>query len=299
MTKLKRDAAFWARRMRMSRVRTWAIIEGTHHDAPYYESALVSGAKTTTTVLEAEDILVDGIAAGGKVHALKVFSELDRLNALQQENRQTKIDVIVFVDRDDDAFLNRMITHPNLHYTLNADVESDIVSAADLQTAVAHSYSIPRADGVKFTPSAPHESLASRWAEWIILRLASAACEWSDTRFAQPSQVNVPRFSDTVDTDVVNRISDRVRKASTQWDTEYSRARAFLESEQRVGRHGAHVKGKWLAPFILHEVEKAMRPFRAINQVKSSTLLVSCLGTIDFERLWAARFARLDVLLTR
>jgi len=296
---MRRDAAYWARRIRMSTVRTWAIVEGSHYDTPYYEGVLTHGANTTTTPLEAEDILIDGLSAGGKAHSLKVLSALRDLGALQQENRRTKIDVIVFVDRDDDDFLNKIVVDPHLHYTSNSDVEADIVAGADLVTAIARSYSIPRSESETYTPATPHESLATRWAEWITLRLASAACEWSDTRFAQPSSINVPKFEQSVDASLVEGICGRVRAASPSWDVEYERAKTFMRAEERSGRHGLHVKGKWLAPFISHEVERQMSPIRAVNAVNANSFLASCLGTIDFPLLWSLRFGRLQGLLSR
>ncbi|QIS38951.1 hypothetical protein [Clavibacter capsici] len=288
--------------MKMGRSRVWAVVEGVHHDTPYYEGLLVDGAGVgSVEFLQASDFEVDGVSSGGKSHALKVLEALDAVNGLSQENKETKIDVVIFVDRDDDEYINAIVEHAHLHYTAASDVEAEIIYQSNLPQAVARAFSIPRADAIEIysrTPE-PARALANAWSEWIAMRLASVECEWSDTRFAQASQINVPKYG-PVDRARVVSICSRVRAQVQSWDVMV--LDASLHVSEMIRRGNAHqlVKGKWLAPYIIQDIKAQFAGTRQLPAVSSAQILTACLMTIDFAQVWTRSYkTRMEPVLSR
>jgi hypothetical protein len=284
----------------MSRARVWAVVEGKNHDTPFYEGLLADGGGVAAVeFVRAEDIEVDGVAAGGKSHALKVFQALQGTGGLQQENKETKVDVLFFLDRDDDEYVGSLIEDDHIQYTHFADVEAEIVNQANLSAAISRAFSVSRTEAASHAPESPASDLASRWSEWIALRLASADCGWSDTRFAQPSGINVPRYG-SVDVARTGPICKRVQDECPGWDEALERARGHVSSASEAGESARLVKGKWLPPFIVHLVVQSFGRERSLPSVDSAHLLTACLTTIDFSAVWARRYAnRLAPVLNR
>lgn len=275
----------------MSRARVWAVVEGSNHDVPFYEGLLTDGAGITTVeFVSADDIEVGGVAAGGKLHALKIYETLNAVGGLRQENKATKVDVVFFLDRDDDDYLGLLVESEHVQYTHFSDVEAEIVMHSDLARAVARAFSVSRLDAVAHTPEQPDSDLAARWAEWIALRLASGECKWSDTRFAQPSSINVPRYGG-VDVTRIDPICERVRRASPEWDEALERARAHVAGASFRGDSGRLIKGKWLPAFIVHLITQSFGSGRSLPRVGSAHLVTACLMTIDFRAVWHKRYA--------
>lgn len=300
MTKLKRDARAWAARIRMSSARIWAVVEGTHHDVPFYEGVLTDGAGISDVeFVQASDIEVDGTSAGGKIHALKLHDLLENVGGLEQENKSTKIDVLFFLDRDDDEYLGKLNPSAHISYTYFADVEAEIVIQSDLAAASSRAFSISRAEANGLVPPEPAVLLADLWTQWIALRLAAGECEWSDTRFAQPSSINVPLYG-SVDASRLTPICARVRLAHPDWDEAVGRAETFVSTLRSTGDHQRLVKGKWLPSFIISKINKSVDPDRKLPSVSSAQLITICLLCIDFTLLWKERYAdRFDALLSR
>lgn len=299
MSKLKRDVSVWAKRIRMSKTRLWAIVEGKNFDTPFYEGLLHDGGGISATLLECEDIEVDGVAAGGKNHGLKIIDRLASLGALEQQNNSTKIDVVFFADRDDDDYTSSMSSNSHVAYTQHADVESEIVAWSNLALTTAHAFSIPREEATAATNEDYHATLGDIWLEWITLRLSSAAVGWSDTRFSHESQVNDPKYG-PIDQLRVNKLCARVAGARSGWANELNRARQQMQQEQATSIHRYRVKGKWLAPFIVARVSDSLSAQRVPVRVHPTTYMASCLTHVDFDKCWNATYRpRLEPLLSR
>lgn len=300
MTKMKRDVVVWAKRIKMSRARLWAVVEGANHDTPFYEGLIADGAGLDAVeFVRAEDIEVDGISAGGKSHSLKIFKVLDDIGGLHQKNKATNVDVVFFVDRDDDAYLGTLVNNEHVHYTHHADVEAEIINHADVPAAISRAFSVSRADAARHAPGNPSLELATKWAEWIAMRLAAADCGWSDTRFAQPSGINVPRYGE-LDESKSAPICDRVQEHSPGWEAALERARAFVANAADQGESERLVKGKWLAPFVIYLVGQSLATERSVPRIEASHLVTACLMSVDYGTVWADRYAeRFGPILNR
>lgn len=276
----------------MSRARIWAVVEGPNHDTPFYEGLLTDGAGINSVeFVRAEDIQVKGKSAGGKSHALKVLHALEEVGGLQQENKETKIDVIFFLDRDDDDYLGSLVENDHVQYTHHADVEAEIVNYAKLSEAIARAFSVSRAEAASHVPVNPACDLAASWSEWIAFRLASGECEWSDTRFAQPSKVNTPLYG-VVDENLTGPICKRIKEGNPRWDGALERARVYVARASASGESERLVKGKWLPSYIMHVVEQGLGRERLLPKVDAAHFITSCLFTIDFTSVWNGRYAQ-------
>lgn len=291
MSKLKRDVHAWAIRMRMSRMRIWGVVEGVKHDVPFYESLLVEGAGIQRVeFVHASDIEVDGVSAGGKSHALRLFRILSENDNLIHLNRETRVDVLFFLDRDDDYYLGVQQEQSHLHYTRTADVEAEIFANADLPVAVSGTFSISRTVAAAHTPSDPASELATIWAEWIALRLASGECGWSNVRFAQSSTVNVPLYG-SVDEARVQSICETASEARPGWHDALTRARDHVNLRCSHGEAGELVKGKWLPPYLIERISRRLHVEHHLPKVHSAQLITACLMSIDFRALWLDQYA--------
>jgi len=283
----------------MSRSRLWVIIEGKTHDAPFYENLLRDGAQQTVTFLEAEDLEVDGVAAGGKAHGLKVIDRLGALGALEQQNKRTKIDFVLFADRDDDDYRGTLRQDAHVVYTRHADVEAEILAWADLARTTAQTFSVPRMAAAGATRKNYHRTLADLWETWITLRLTSVAVGWSDTRFAQESLINAPKYG-PADPALVQRVTARAAHENANWGVELQRAKHQFEAEQQSGAHGRRVKGKWLSPFIVNEVKEKLAANRKPVQVHATTYISSAIAHVNYARCWSVVYKpQLRVILAR
>lgn len=300
MSKLKREVHAWAKRVRMSRSRVWAIVEGSSNDVPFYETLLVEGAGVTEVeVLQASDLQVDGVSAGGKTHALKLMRALREVNGLQQTNKVTKIDVVFFLDRDDDEYLGKLVDNDHVLYTTHADVEAEIIAHSALKSAVSRTFSVSRAEAQSLTPINPMGDLAERWAEWIALRLASGECQWGDTRFSQISKINRPKYGE-VESALVVQVCNRVaEECAERWEPAVERAREHVASSLRSGDGNLLVKGKWVPEFIISQVLKAADSERNLPKATTAQLLTACLLCVDFRSAWSGYATRLAPILTR
>lgn len=300
MTKLKRSVEAWVKRVRMSRFRVWAVVEGASRDVPFYESLLVQGAHCdSVSVIQASDLEVDGSCSGGKSHSLKIFRALQGLNGLEQENNATIIDVIFFLDRDDDDYLGLLETDPHVAYTSHADVEAEIASHTCLQAAVAHAFSISRTDAERAIPGSAISDLANIWSEWIALRLAAEECDWGGARFAQSSKINVPKFGE-VDPELQVKVCTEITKEDPDgWRDALERARAHVFGLMASGKGARLVKGKWLTEYIAHLVASDFSGERPVPKVSRDQFMSTCSVSVDYEKVWVAYQGQLDQVLAK
>ncbi|WHE36411.1 hypothetical protein [Microbacterium sp. BDGP8] len=288
MTKLKRDARAWVHRVKMGKARLWAVVEGKEFDTPYYERLLSESIEGEVRIMRAEDLVVDGVSAGGKSHVKKVFDLFESQGALTQRNNNTRIDVMFFMDRDDDEFLSKLVNNDHVHYTTHADVEAEIVAYADHAEAVSIAFSLPRTLARRIPLADSMSELAQLWEEWITLRIASARAEWSDTRFAQKSGINVP-LDGPVDQDRVDAICARVVTACPNWEDIRGEAARHYASKQLSGEAQHLVKGKWMPWLLIRKVRAGVSDPRSLPTVSESYLLGILLANIDFKADWAEK----------
>lgn len=300
MSKLKRDVHSWARRIKMSRSRVWAVVEGMNHDIPFYEALLVEGGGVNGVgILQASDLEIDGSSAGGKAHALKLMQALKETGSLSQENLSTKIDVVFFLDRDDDEYLGQLVNEPHVVYTRNADIEAEIVYHSSLPTVLSRTFSLPRAEASDVSSEKVMNQLANRWSEWISLRLASGECKWSDTRFAQPSQINSGTYG-PVNDDLVRKICSRVVAARPDtWPPALEQARRHVHQSIRRNEGARLIKGKWVANYVVHLARQKYGQERKLPSVSGAQLMSACAMSVDFDRAWISYKSQLQPLLSR
>lgn len=286
VTKLKRDARAWVHRVKMGKARLWAVVEGKDFDTPYYERLLSPITGEGTRIMLAEDLEVDGTSAGGKTHVLKIFKLFESESALRQENKATAVDVMFFLDQDDDSFTQKMVTNDHVVYTEHADIEAEIVARSNPAEAVSIAFGLPREVAAGIDMGSLLRDLAEMWDRWIILRLASAKAEWSDTRFAQKSRINVPMHG-AVDDSRVDAICARVVAACPDWETLYSEAEKYFANAKSVGQHGHLVKGKWAPWLLIKRVRDSVPTGRGLPTVGEAYMLGALLMSIDFSAQWA------------
>lgn len=286
MTKLKRDARAWVHRVKMGKARLWAVVEGKDFDTPYYERLLTPVVGDRTRIMLAEDLEVDGTSAGGKTHALKIFKLFESEGALRQENKATAVDVMFFLDKDDDSYTQKTVISDHVVYTEHSDIEAEIVARADPAEAVSVAFGLPREVASGIEMGSLMRDLAEMWDRWIILRLASAKAGWSDTRFAQKSRINVPMHG-PVDDARVDTICARVIAACPDWKTVYSEAEEYFADAKSAGQHGQLVKGKWVPWLLIKRVRDSAPTGRSLPTVGEPYLLGALLMSIDFAAQWA------------
>lgn len=284
----------------MSRARAWGIVEGSNHDVPFYESLLIEGAGIEhVEVIQASDLEVDGSSAGGKAHALKLKSALESSGSLEQENLSTKIDVIFFLDRDDDEYHGELSKDTHVAYTHYADVEAEIVAHSSLPTAISRTFSLTRRESQTFAAASLMEQLTNIWSEWISLRLASGECGWSDTRFSQPSQINFPAYG-PVDDALVHKVCAGIEKACpSTWPPAVGRAKKHVKAEIEADCGARLLKGKWIASFVIHTVKHTLEDSRKLPTVSVAQLMAACSMSVDYTRVWYAYSVQLGTVLSR
>lgn len=298
MSKLKRDVQAWAQRIKMSRYRLWAVVEGKNHDTPFYESLLTDGGGIEAIgVLQARELEIEGSSAGGKQHALKLLRSLKEAGSLSQRNSTTKIDVVFFLDRDDDEYLGQLVNDPHVVYTRNADIEADVVYYCSLPKVLSKTFSLTREEAAFVSSEKAMNQLAEKWSEWISLRLAAGECKWSDLRFSQPSKINSPIFG-PVDDEKVHDVCSRIElECPNAWPPAVEKARktvhAALESNS-----GAHlVKGKWLANYVINETRRKYAKEKELPAVSNAQFMSACSMGVDIQEAWRWYEAQLRPLL--
>lgn len=298
MTKLKRDVHSWAKRVRMSRTRVWALVEGSKNDVPFYEALLIAGSgNDRVEVIRASDIKVNEVSAGGKQQAVKIMQTLHETGELQQENKATKIDIVVFLDRDDDNYLGTLVENPHVIYTEHADVEAEIVAYSTLPVAVSETFSLSRTEARACTPAAPMHDLAGRWAEWIALRLAASEVKWGGARFSQSSSVNRPRYG-SLEAEYFDSICSQISMERDDWEPALVRAREYVSDHLKSGQGSLLVKGKWMPEFVVSRVRAAAESSVKLEATHMH-LLTACRMSIDFESVWRKYEGKLGPLLSR
>lgn len=282
----------------MSKSRVWAYVEGSNHDIPFYESLLVKGAGLdvkSVQVLKADDIEVEKSPAGGKTRVLQIMNLVRDSNSLQMSNNHTKIDVIFFVDRDDDDYLDKRVDCSHVIYTDHTDVEAEIVAHSSLEIAVAEIYSLATVEAVSLTPRDPMQDLAERWAEWIAFRLAFSEVGWGG-RFSRASTINRPSYG-SLDKSSMDAICSEIAEKGIDWEAAFERAQGFVESVIRAGNGALLVKGKWMPEFVRHRVREASD--RNLPKPTNAHLITACRMTIDYEAVWSSYEPSIKPLLAR
>lgn len=289
--KLLRSAEVWFQRIKMGRARLWAVVEGKEFDTPFYEQLAERAAGgSRIEILLAEHLSVDGASAGGKGHAKKIYELGKQRNALHQVNRASPIDVVFFLDSDDDRYLGAAIVDDHIIYTEHSDIEAELVSRANLHDAVKIAFALPRSVVEDIALAPPLDSIADSWREWVVLRLASASCGWADARFAQKSPIHAG-FSGPVDESKRSAICARVESAVADWPTHLRAAEIYVSSAEAAGTQAHLVKGKWVAGYVSWIVKTKTSP-RALPTVSDRHFLGVCLATIDFDAPWAETYLK-------
>lgn len=287
--KLVRDAASWLQRVKMGRTRAWAVVEGKDFDTPFYEALLSQAAPDAMVeIVLAELISVDGKTAGGKSHVRKLYELASQRDALRQSNKFTTVDVIFFMDSDDDRFGENLIEDAHVFYTEHADVEAEIIAHADLDRALPMIFGLPSQLIRKLDISHPEISLAQIWRDWIVLRLAASRCAWGDQRFAQRSTVNVDKYG-AVEPSLIEAICARPAQMIDGWSEYLTAADAYVKNAEESGSQGQLVKGKWLPHYLSWLVQKGTTP-RPLPPATDRNVIGVCLATVDFEADWAAPY---------
>ena len=274
----------------MGRSRAWAVVEGSRHDMPFYEAITLAAGADRVELIRAEDLEIDGTASGGKHHSLKIFEVLRDLDKLSQTNKETAVDVIFFLDRDDDDYTGDLKSHSHVVYTRHSDVEAEIMANTDMTRALSSTYSLSSAQIERVGLKDAAGLLAALWSDWIALRLASAECQWSATRFSQPSHVNQPLYG-RASNGAVDEICVRAARSTAGWEKALERAQNHVASSLAEGDGALLIKGKWLPQFVDWRIRQTLAAETSIIRVDNHTIVATCLLALDFQADWARHYA--------
>jgi hypothetical protein len=216
MSKIPRDALAFAQRVKMSQHRLFLLVEGQEHDVRFYDKLLESSPKLRGegyVVQLGALIAVDGVAAGGKQHLLKLFEYFRSLGKLKQSRLDGMYRIIVFgLDKDLDDIVGRRRKSPHVIYSRHADIEAEIFSQWRPKKALSVALSLDAADARSFAKHVgdPLGGLAARWSDWLYLccRAEGTGARCS-VRFGGASKVNDPLYG-PADSAKVARVEEQL-----------------------------------------------------------------------------------------
>lgn len=283
-----RTAEAFAARAMMSRMSLLVVAEGRVSDRPYYERVIGrSGVlpEGDFAIYLAEDISLNGIAAGGKKHLLALHDAWKLLDALDQESSSGRHSIAVCLDRDYDDFTQT--TDPSRHmlYTMGADAEADILHFGLTAQGIADTYSLTtKLVEEIFEVAEIGSQLAALWRGWITLGVKAEAASVRVFASAKLSQVNSfegcgPQVSDKYHALCV-RVDRAIRDARKVPEAEKARRRLrriLLSSDA-----WQTLKGRWIAKYVKIVVESNdASHLRVRRGVPPDTLTSVSLGGMD------------------
>lgn len=288
----KWSASGFARRVAMSEMDLWVIVEGRDHDRPHYEKLLHTLPSTkdlTVSLRLAEETEVNGIAAGGKAHALSLHDYLEAADDLVQSNRSGKSNIVFLLDRDRDDFSDTIRSSAHVFYTDGTDVEADILLNSDLWAAICSAYGIDSriADKVRTKVADPAKSLVDLWDDWLRLGLAALACGTPGCApWAQFSKVNPSNF-DPVDIGAVAAVHVAIQKDVVPADYETALTRAGNHVSIRGTRL---IKGRWLARYVGVLVKTHLASEVVRVNVPPNSVIDTALAGLQYDSSWSSAY---------
>jgi len=289
----------------MGRSKLWLIVEGRVHDRPFYDRLLESHWLTVSggyTVRLAEQIEVDGVAAGGKRHLEAIMELYEAEDLLRQQNRRGTNRIAFALDRDFDGHGSQGSTGgAHQMYTTMLDVEAEILLNGDLRRSVSSAYSIAREDVSDDLADgrALATSLAKLWRDWIVMALCCVSCGVeAGVRHASVSKIHAGGFGalDSAKRDAM------VAQIEARLSTEEDRQRyadAQIKADAILGGPEPFllVKGKWIASYVSHLIRELPSDMPVQANVPADVLSKACLETLDFGAPWVAQFhTQLDLI---
>lgn len=254
----------------MGKARIWILVEGRSHDRAFYEhvASTILGDEEQYRLRLAETVELNGVAAGGKAHALKLYDHFLATNLLRQESKSGDRSMLFALDQDLDQLSNKVrADSPHLVYTRTADVEAEILAHVDLVRVVAVVFGIPRRDVAKLMGSTQEilEDLTRLYCDWIIegaIRLCSLEAHWrmlpqdlQSWRFSDLSRFNWSPSSgdfDQADMDLIETVQREFNKAAAVacCSDEVRLLRETLTEYASSGKLWRFLRGRWIAKFV-------------------------------------------------
>lgn len=304
-SKIPRDARAFARRVRMSKAtRLWLIVEGRVHDRSFYDRVLGSHPASRDlgySVRLAEQIELDGVAAGGRKHVTALYELLEKENYLRQQNKQGINRIGFAFDRDFEGLRSQDVVPAQVVMTRGLDVEADILLSGDLVRATSSAYSISRDDVAGFIGGAIDlaRALAQLWRDWITAGVCSACtgCE-TGVRHSKISRINEGGYG-AVDPTKMTSVFDGIesRLATDEDRQKYQEAHDLVEEMFAAGEEWLLVKGKWIASYVHHLVTTNLGDAPREKNVAADVVSKTSLETLDFAAPWVNHYhTQLDAL---
>ncbi|KQP53967.1 hypothetical protein [Agreia sp. Leaf283] len=283
----------------------FVLVEGRDHDRPFYERLLSKyppAASSGFTIRLVEDLKLDGVSAGGKPFAHKLFDYFDANGYLNQRNSVGPRQIVFMLDKDFEDFEPQPRSSPHLIATESADVEAEILRTGKLRKSLAATYGLTKAMVRDVAPNNtdPFTDLGLRWERWLQARATSCSCGLPGAaKYGNLSQINRDIFGpldSALESVLFTHIGAAVLAASAQADA----LTAQTEVTTRLASDRAHelIKGRWLSKYFAYLVKTQLSGLTIKNGVAPDALVGVALATVDFKGSWTTHYRqRLDALL--
>lgn len=294
--RLSWSALGFARRVMMSKLAIFAVVEGRVLDSPFYDRLLAANPKMSAgyEVRLGEQIsLPSDCASGGKPALLALHDFYRRNNLLQQAASSGPKSIVFLLDRDYDDVAGRLKRSRHVIYTVCCDVEAEVFQRGDLASALSSAISLTLGEAASASDTfsvGPLTDLANEWRTWIELCcLAVGLKSPCMVRPHQTSQVNVETFG-LVDQQAAAKCLQAVRENSKSRSKE-TREKQILGRVRNTysrGEQHALVKGKWVTPYVEHRMKLYFESAPVdLKALRGGGLLRALLDTVDFDGSWA------------
>ncbi|MFJ8362760.1 hypothetical protein [Streptomyces sp. NPDC093984] len=294
--------------MQISQDSLFVIVEGKDLDARFYDRICGSSAKVEAAgyqVWLAEQLKDDvtGVAAGGKKAVLAHFEFFKASGKLTVTSSSGKRSMAFMVDRDNEDVSGGKKRSPHVIYTDMFDVEAEVFIRGSDQEALAGILSLDSASVSQLVTdlSGWVMDLADAWREWITLCvIAKATGAGCDVGFGRESWVNNPKYGAVEAVKLAaaaQKVATSTRRSATEYSAISSRVRRRINSCYSKGHGYRLIKGKWLAPYLMHRVKSHFGSAPVSYKSVEDSLARAYLAACDFREMWADHYRdRLELL---
>ncbi|MFF5334145.1 hypothetical protein [Streptomyces sp. NPDC013181] len=295
--------------MQISQDSLFVIVEGKDLDARFYDRVCDSSAVIGVSGYQiwlSEQLEDDstGVAASGKKAVLAHFEYFKSVGKLTVHSSIGKHSIAFMVDRDNDDMSGGKKRSPHVIYTDMFDVEAEVFVHGSDEEALAVIFSLDKASAGQLARdlSGWVADLANTWKEWITLCVvAKAAGAGCDVGFGRESWVNNPKYGTAEAVKLAaaeKKVATSARRNPSEYNSISARVRKRINSCYTKGNAHRLVKGKWLAPYLVHRVKlhfgEAPVGYRGAEEYVARAYLATC----DFREKWATHYRnRLESLL--
>ncbi|WP_430378256.1 hypothetical protein [Streptomyces sp. B1-3] len=295
--------------MQISQNSLFVIVEGKNLDARFYDRVCASSTAIEAAgyqVWLAEQLSDDstGVVAGGKKAVVAHFDYFKATGKLTVTSSAGKHSIAFMVDRDNDDISGGRRRSPHVIYTDMFDVEAEVFFRGNDEEALAISLSLDSASVRQLVADLGDwiGDLASAWKEWITLCVAAKAVgAGCNVGFGRQSWINIPKYgaADAIKVAAAEKqIEASARRTPAQFTAITARVRGRINSCYGKGDGRRLVKGKWLAPYLMHRVQDHFGSAPVSYDGFEDSIARAYLAACDFSQRWAEYYrGRLESLI--